>query len=120
VKGGVEHLRQDIFLLHLLEVKLRVAVQPVSYLDDVEELEGEDHAVVRVAYPQRRQVQQKMLSEIQQLDHLKNKHFYYEGHSFIFILLISLKCKQPEQTHNSYDAFSDIHNILFKYSFDLY
>jgi hypothetical protein len=63
VESGVEQLRQDVLLLDFLEVNLGVAVQPVRDLDDVEELQGEHHAAVRVAGPQGGQVRQQMLSE---------------------------------------------------------
>jgi hypothetical protein len=53
MESGVEQLGQNILLLDFLEVNLRVAVQPVGDLDDVEELQGEHHAAVRVAGPQR-------------------------------------------------------------------
>ena len=54
VEGGVLHARPHVLALHLLEVELRVDVEPVGDLDDEEELEDERHVHVRVALPEER------------------------------------------------------------------
>ncbi len=61
---GHFHLPQTCLnYLYLLEVELRVGVEPVSDLDDVEELEHEVHVDVGVSLPQHADVEEVLPDE---------------------------------------------------------
>ena len=63
IDGGVGNARGNVLLLHLLEVELRVRVEPVGQLDDEEEFEHERHGHVGIVLPQGRHVEEEPLAE---------------------------------------------------------